>query len=38
MMYTALECQKRGIIFAAVHDSYWTHACDIDDMGEILRE
>lgn len=21
-----------------VHDSYWTHACDVDDMNRILRE
>lgn len=26
-------------IFAAgVHDSYWTHACDVDEMNRILRE
>lgn len=24
--------------FAAVHDSYWTHACDIEEMHAILRE
>ena len=37
MMYTALQCQKEGITFAGVHDSYWTHAADIDRMGNILR-
>lgn len=21
-----------------VHDSYWTHACDVDEMNKILRE
>lgn len=21
-----------------VHDSYWTHACDVDKMNRILRE
>lgn len=21
-----------------VHDSYWTHACDVDEMNRILRE
>lgn len=21
-----------------VHDSYWTHACDVDQMSRILRE
>lgn len=23
---------------AGVHDSYWTHACDVDQMNKILRE
>ena len=23
---------------AGVHDSFWTHACDVDQMNEILRE
>lgn len=23
---------------AGVHDSYWTHACDVDQMNRILRE
>jgi len=38
MMYTAAECDDRGISFAAVHDSYWTHGCDIPEMNIILRE
>ena len=38
LMLTAVECQKEGIEFAAVHDSFWTHASDIDRMNEILRE
>lgn len=25
-------------MFSAVHDSFWTHACDIDRMGSLLRE
>jgi len=37
MMLTALECQKRDITFAAVHDSYWTHASDVPEMSAILR-
>lgn len=28
----------RGITFAAVHDSYWTHACNVDKLNELLRE
>lgn len=23
---------------SGVHDSYWTHACDVDEMNKILRE
>jgi len=29
MMYTALECFKYNITFAAVHDSYWSHAANV---------
>ncbi|KAI6022796.1 DNA/RNA polymerase [Pisolithus microcarpus] len=38
MMLTALECRTRGIVFASVHDSYWTHACSIDQMSAIIRD
>ncbi|KAJ3180861.1 DNA-directed RNA polymerase [Gaertneriomyces sp. JEL0708] len=38
MMLSALSCQAVGITFASVHDSYWTHACDVDRMSEILRD
>lgn len=38
LMLTAVECHKVGIEFAAVHDSFWTHACNIDNMNVILRE
>ncbi|KAJ8774660.1 hypothetical protein K2173_017106 [Erythroxylum novogranatense] len=38
MMMTALACNKAGLSFAGVHDSYWTHACDVDQMNAILRE
>lgn len=27
-----------GYKIAGVHDSYWTHACDVDEMNRILRE
>ncbi|GAA5880749.1 hypothetical protein JCM8547_008958 [Rhodosporidiobolus lusitaniae] len=37
MMMTALACRDK-IAFASVHDSYWTHACDVDEMSVILRE
>ncbi|OMO52644.1 DNA-directed RNA polymerase, phage-type [Corchorus capsularis] len=38
MMMTAVACRKAGLTFAGVHDSYWTHACDVDTMNRILRE
>lgn len=38
MMMTAVACKKAGLNFAGVHDSYWTHACDVDMMNKILRE
>ncbi|VFQ85465.1 unnamed protein product [Cuscuta campestris] len=38
MMMTAIACQEAGLNFAGVHDSYWTHACDVDQMNKILRE
>ncbi|CAD6918554.1 unnamed protein product [Tilletia controversa] len=38
MMLTALECHSAGLAFASVHDSYWTHACDIDTMSDIIRD
>jgi DNA-directed RNA polymerase len=30
--------QVQGLTFASVHDSYWTHACSIDHMSEIIRD
>jgi len=38
MLMTAIEMDRRGLAFSAVHDSFWTHACDIDEMNEALRE
>jgi DNA-directed RNA polymerase len=38
MILTAIEMEKRGLHFSAVHDSYWTHPCDIEEMNVILRE
>lgn len=37
MMLTALYCELDGITFVAVHDSFWTHPCDIEKMGKICR-
>ena len=38
MLRTARACREAGLTFAAVHDSYWTHACDMPRMSRILRE
>ncbi|KAI7727747.1 hypothetical protein M8C21_013137 [Ambrosia artemisiifolia] len=38
MMMTAVACRDAGLRFAGVHDSFWTHACDVDKMNVILRE
>ncbi|TPX74859.1 DNA-directed RNA polymerase [Chytriomyces confervae] len=38
MMLSAIACNQAGIDFASVHDSYWTHACDIDTMSSTLRD
>ncbi|KAK0667778.1 putative mitochondrial precursor of DNA-directed RNA polymerase [Cercophora samala] len=38
MMLSALESHDRGLTFAAVHDSFWTHAADVDVMGGIIRD
>lgn len=38
MLLTAVECRKRGLRFAAVHDSFWTNAACVDVMNCVLRE
>ncbi|KAL4221498.1 hypothetical protein ACF0H5_019755 [Mactra antiquata] len=38
MMLTTLYCNKHGITYSSVHDSFWTHACDVDSMNRITRE
>lgn len=38
MLMSAVACHKKGMAFASVHDSYWTHACDVDDMNEVIRD
>jgi DNA-directed RNA polymerase len=37
-MLSAVKCNKIGLEFAAVHDSFWTHACDVENMNRIIRE
>lgn len=38
MMLTARAVHAEGITFASVHDSFWTHAGDVDRMNVLLRE
>ena len=37
-LLTTLACKKHDITFAAVHDSYWTHASTMTRLNELLRE
>lgn len=38
MMLSALKSEEHGMTFASIHDSFWTHACDIDQLSEVLRD
>ncbi|KAI9728219.1 MAG: DNA-directed RNA polymerase [Chrysothrix sp. TS-e1954] len=38
MMLSAIKCDEVGLTFAAVHDSFWTHAGDVPRMNRILRD
>lgn len=38
MLLSAIGCDEAGLSFAAVHDSFWTHAADVDKMSAILRD
>ncbi|SMQ54212.1 unnamed protein product [Zymoseptoria tritici ST99CH_1A5] len=38
MLLSALKCTEEGMTFASIHDSFWTHACDVDDMSRVLRD
>jgi DNA-directed RNA polymerase len=35
MLLTALKMRDKKLTFAAVHDSYWTHAADVETMSEV---
>ncbi|KNH09228.1 mitochondrial DNA-directed RNA polymerase [Perkinsela sp. CCAP 1560/4] len=35
---TALEMDRIGLKIAAVHDSFWTHACDLPILSRVLRQ
>ncbi|KAJ5488794.1 hypothetical protein N7539_003684 [Penicillium diatomitis] len=38
MIMSANACHDAGLTFSAVHDSFWTHASDVDSMNSILRD
>ncbi|KAI5305645.1 hypothetical protein KEM56_003769 [Ascosphaera pollenicola] len=38
MLMSAVKCDELGLSFSAVHDSFWTHAADIDTMNRVLRD
>ena len=38
MVLTALKCDAKDLTFAAVHDSFWTHATDVDEMNDFIRD
>eukprot|EP01135_Chromosphaera_perkinsii_P009213 Nk52_evm48s1671 gene=Nk52_evmTU48s1671 len=38
MLMTARVCKDEGLMFASVHDSFWTHASNVDRMSTILRD
>ena len=38
MILTAVKCDEIGLTFSAVHDSFWTHASDVDTMNVVIRE
>ncbi|KAF2645922.1 DNA/RNA polymerase [Massarina eburnea CBS 473.64] len=38
MLLSAIKCGELGLDFAAVHDSFWTHAADIPTLNVILRD
>lgn len=32
------KVREKGLTFASVHDSFWTHAGDVESMSQVLRE
>ncbi|KAI9027154.1 hypothetical protein CLU79DRAFT_812057 [Phycomyces nitens] len=38
MLMSAVACHEKDMAFASVHDSYWTHACDVDEMNKVIRD
>lgn len=38
LLMTNLAAKNKEIAFAAVHDSFWTHPCDVETLSKIIRE
>lgn len=38
MILSALRANELGLSFSAVHDSFWTHAADVNTLNELLRD
>ena len=38
MYLSALRCHDAGLTFASVHDSFWTHAADVDILNQVIRD
>ncbi|RMZ86507.1 hypothetical protein DV736_g6269, partial [Chaetothyriales sp. CBS 134916] len=38
MVLSALKADELGLSFSAVHDSFWTHAADVNTLNTLLRE
>lgn len=38
MFLTALKCHEVGLTFASIHDSFWTHAGDVNIMNRVIRD
>ncbi|KAL5109233.1 DNA-directed RNA polymerase mitochondrial [Taenia crassiceps] len=36
MMLTALHCLRVGVMFASVHDCFWTHAASVDQLNRVI--
>ncbi|KAM7536175.1 hypothetical protein Aperf_G00000090814 [Anoplocephala perfoliata] len=36
MMLTALHCLREGVMFASVHDCFWTHAASVDTLNRMI--
>jgi len=38
VMMTSLKMKEKGLYITAVHDSYWTHPCDVEIMNEVSHQ